>query len=41
MKLGRTTPSGKAMFKMMGVFAELERPLIRERVNMQWQQTLP
>jgi hypothetical protein len=23
------------------VFAELERSLIRERVNMQWQQTLP
>jgi DNA invertase Pin-like site-specific DNA recombinase len=27
-----TTPSGKAMFQMMGVFAELERATIRERV---------
>lgn len=28
-----TTPAGKAMFQMMGVFAEFERALIRERVN--------
>jgi DNA invertase Pin-like site-specific DNA recombinase len=28
-----TTPSGKALFQMMGVFAEFERALIRERVN--------
>jgi DNA invertase Pin-like site-specific DNA recombinase len=28
-----TTPAGKAMFQMMGVFAELERSMIRERVN--------
>ena len=28
-----TTPSGKAMFQMMGVFAEFERAMIRERVN--------
>ena len=28
-----TTPSGKAMFQMMGVFAEFERSIIRERVN--------
>ena len=28
-----TTPSGKAMFQMMGVFAEFERSMIRERVN--------
>jgi DNA invertase Pin-like site-specific DNA recombinase len=28
-----TTPSGKAMFGMMGVFAEFERSMIRERVN--------
>jgi len=28
-----TTPSGKAMFQMMGVFAEFERAIIRERVN--------
>ncbi len=27
-----TTPSGKAMFQMMGVFAEFERSMIRERV---------
>lgn len=28
-----TTPGGKAMFQMMGVFAEFERAMIRERVN--------
>jgi DNA invertase Pin-like site-specific DNA recombinase len=28
-----TTPEGKAMFQMMGVFAEFERAMIRERVN--------
>ena len=28
-----TTPAGKAMFQMMGVFAEFEREIIRERVN--------
>lgn len=28
-----TTPSGKAMFQMCGVFAEFERAMIRERVN--------
>jgi len=28
-----TTPSGKAMFQMLGVFAEFERSMIRERVN--------
>jgi DNA invertase Pin-like site-specific DNA recombinase len=27
------TPSGKAMFGMMGVFAEFERAMIQERVN--------
>ena len=27
-----TTPSGKAMFQMMGVFAEFERSIIHERV---------
>jgi DNA invertase Pin-like site-specific DNA recombinase len=27
-----TTPSGRAMFQMMGVFAEFERAMIRERV---------
>lgn len=28
-----TTPGGKALFQMMGVFAEFERAIIRERVN--------
>jgi DNA invertase Pin-like site-specific DNA recombinase len=28
-----TTPAGKAMFQMMGVVAEVERAMIRERVN--------
>jgi DNA invertase Pin-like site-specific DNA recombinase len=28
-----TTPSGKAMFQMMGVFAEFERAMIQERVR--------
>jgi len=28
-----TTPAGNAMFQMMGVFAEFERAMIRERVN--------
>jgi DNA invertase Pin-like site-specific DNA recombinase len=30
--LDTTTPAGKAMFQMMGVFAEFERAMIRERV---------
>ena len=28
-----STPEGKALFQMMGVFAEFERVLIRDRVN--------
>ena len=28
-----TTPAGKAMFQMMGVFAEFERSIIAERVR--------
>lgn len=28
-----TTPTGRAMFQMCGVFAEFERAMIRERVN--------
>src|SRR6202167_748687 len=28
-----TTPAGKAMFQLMGVFAEFERAMIVERVN--------
>ncbi len=28
-----TTPAGKALFQMMGVFAEFERSIIRERVR--------
>jgi DNA invertase Pin-like site-specific DNA recombinase len=31
--LDTTTPAGKAMFNMMGVFAEFERDMIRERVR--------
>jgi DNA invertase Pin-like site-specific DNA recombinase len=31
-----TTPSGKAMFQMMGVFAEFERGMIRERAGTRW-----
>jgi DNA invertase Pin-like site-specific DNA recombinase len=30
--LDTSTPSGKAMFQMMGVFAEFERSMVRERV---------
>jgi hypothetical protein len=30
--LDTSTPSGRAMYKMMGVFAEFERAIIRERV---------
>jgi DNA invertase Pin-like site-specific DNA recombinase len=28
-----TTPSGRALFRMLGVFAEFERSMIRERVQ--------
>jgi DNA invertase Pin-like site-specific DNA recombinase len=31
--LDTSTPSGRAMFRMCGVFAEFERSMIRERVN--------
>ena len=31
--LDTTTPSGRAMFQMMGVFAEFERSMISERVK--------
>jgi len=31
--LDTTTPGGRAMFQMLGVFAELEREMIKERVN--------
>ena len=31
--LDTTTPAGKAMFQMMGVFAEFERAMTRERVK--------
>jgi DNA invertase Pin-like site-specific DNA recombinase len=30
--LDTSTPSGRAMFQMMGVFVEFERAMIRERV---------
>src|SRR5262249_31902606 len=31
--LDTSTPAGKAMFQMMGVFAEFERSMIQERVR--------
>ena len=31
--LDTTTPAGKAMFQMLGVFAEFERSIIQERVR--------
>ena len=31
--LDTTTPAGKAMFQIMGVFAEFERAMIQERVR--------
>jgi DNA invertase Pin-like site-specific DNA recombinase len=31
--LDTTTPAGKALFQMMGVFAEFERAMIAERVR--------
>ena len=36
-----TTPGGKAMFQMMGVFAEFERAMIRERVKAAWSGLAP
>jgi DNA invertase Pin-like site-specific DNA recombinase len=32
--LDTSTPAGKALFQMMGVFAEFERAMIRERVRV-------
>lgn len=32
-QIDTTTPSGRAMFQMLGVFSEFEREMIRERVN--------
>ena len=32
-ELDTTTTAGRAMFQMLGVFAEFERGIIRERVN--------
>jgi DNA invertase Pin-like site-specific DNA recombinase len=31
--LNTTTPAGKALFGMMGVFAEYERAMIQERIR--------
>ena len=31
--LDTSTPSGRALFQMLGVFAEFERAMIRERVQ--------
>ena len=36
-----TTPAGKAMFQMMGVFAEFERSMIHERVMVAWRGQRP
>jgi len=33
LRLDTSTTAGKAMFQMLGVFAEFERGIIRERVN--------
>ncbi len=32
-RIDTSTPQGKALFQMMGVFAEFERAMIRDRVN--------
>jgi len=32
----RQTPAGKALFGMMGVFAEFERSMIAERAGLAW-----
>jgi DNA invertase Pin-like site-specific DNA recombinase len=32
-RLDTSTPAGKALFQMLGVFGEFERAMIRERVN--------
>ena len=32
--LDTTTPAGKAMFQVMGVFAEFERAMIQERIKL-------
>jgi hypothetical protein len=34
--LDTSTTAGKAMFQMLGMFAEFERVIIRERVNAGW-----
>jgi DNA invertase Pin-like site-specific DNA recombinase len=34
--LDTTTPAGKALFQMMGVFAEFERAMIVERAAQAW-----
>jgi DNA invertase Pin-like site-specific DNA recombinase len=39
--LDTTTPAGKAMFQMMGVFAEFERAMIRERVKAGLSERVP
>ena len=36
-----TTPSGKAMFQMMGVFAEFERSMIHDPRRQGFRQKLP
>ncbi len=39
--LDTTTPAGKAMFQMMGVFAEFERSIIQERVRAGLARAMP
>ena len=36
-----TTPRGRALFQMMGVFAKFERAMIQERVRAGWLARLP
>ena len=39
--LDTSTPSGRAMFQMLGVFSEFERAMIRERVMAGWRGQRP
>jgi DNA invertase Pin-like site-specific DNA recombinase len=39
--LDTTTPAGKAMFQMLGVFAEFERSIIQERVRAGLRSQMP
>src|SRR5215468_10188100 len=37
-ELDTTTPAGKAMYQMMGVFAEFERSILQERIRVNHRQ---